>query len=142
MNEDRASRYHRLKRRAGIVSVVWSLALLAGLVVSGASIALRNLAGAGFFAILYYVALLLLLNELGSLPLAFYSGFLLERRYGLSQERLGGWLVDQLKSFGIGLLLSSIAAAIVYGLIGISPAGWWLPAGIVFALLIVGLANL
>src|SRR5213083_2666054 len=129
MNEDRSSRYHRLKRQAGIVSVVWSVVLLGGLLASGASIGLRNLAGTGSFAIVFYVALLLLLNEAGSLPLAFYSGFLLERRYGLSQEPLGRWLVDQLKSFGIGLALSSIAAAIIYTLIRLSPDEWWLPAG-------------
>lgn len=142
MNEDRSSRYHRLKRQAGIASVVWSLMLLAGLLWTGASIVLRNLAGESAFAIVFYVGLLLVLNELGSLPLAFYSGFLLERRYGLSQEPLGRWLVDQLKSFAIGLVLSSIAAAIIYSLIGLSPDGWWLPAGAVFAALIVGLTNL
>jgi STE24 endopeptidase len=142
MNEDRSSRYHRLKRQAGIVSVVWSVSLLAGLLWSGGSVALRDLAGAGPFAIVFYVGLLLLLNELGSLPLAFYTGFLLERRYGLSHEPLGRWLLDQAKSFAIGLLLSSIGAAIVYSLIRLSPDAWWLPAGLVFALLIVGLANL
>ena len=47
-----------------------------------------------------------MLNELGSLPLAFYSGFILERRYDLSNETLGAWLRDQAKSFGIGLLLA------------------------------------
>jgi STE24 endopeptidase len=142
MNEDRSSRYHRLKRRAGILSVVWSVALLAGLLASGASVRMRDLAGSSVLALVFYVALLLLLNELGSFPIAFYSGFLLERRYGLSKEPLGRWLFDQLKSFAIGLLLSSVAAAILYALIGVSPDGWWLPAGIVFALLIVGLANL
>jgi STE24 endopeptidase len=142
MNEDRSSRYHRLKRQAGILSVVWSVVLLGGLVASGASVALRNIAGSGIFAIVPYVALLLLLNEIGSLPLAFYSGFLLERRYGLSQERLGRWLLDQVKSFAIGLVLSSGAAAIIYALIGLSPERWWLSAGLVFALLIVGLTNL
>jgi STE24 endopeptidase len=142
VNEDRSSRYHRLKRQAGIASVAWSVVLLGGLLVTGASVALRNLAGTGAFAIVFYITLLLLLNELGSLPLAFYSGFLLERRYGLSQEPLGRWLLDQLKSFGIGLVLSSAAAAIVYALIGVSPDRWWLPAGLVFALLIIGLTNL
>src|SRR5213079_507327 len=48
---------------------------------------------------------LLLLNEVGSLPLGFYSGFLLERRYGLSSEPLGRWLLDQVKSFAIALVL-------------------------------------
>jgi len=142
MNEDRSSRYHRLKRQTGILSLVWSVALLAGLLVTGASAALRNLSGSGAFAIVYYVGLLLVLNEIAGLPLAFYSGFLLERRYGLSQEPLGRWLLDQAKSFAIGLVLSSICAAILYALIRLSPGGWWLPAGLVFALLIVGLTNL
>jgi STE24 endopeptidase len=142
VNEDRSSRYQRLKRQAGILSVAWSVVLLTGLLVTGASAALRNLAGTSVFAIVFYVGFLLLLNELGSLPLGFYSGFLLERRYGLSSEPLGRWLFDQVKSFAIGLVLSSIAAAIIYSLIRVSPDGWWLPAGAVFALLIVGLTNL
>ena len=142
MNEDRSSRYHRLKRQASIASVAWSLVLLAGLLFSGASLALRNFSGDGAFAIVFYVGLLLLLNELGGLPLAFYSGFVLERRYGLSEEPLGRWIGDQAKAFAIGLVLSSIGAAIVYALIRLSPDRWWISAGAVFALLIVGLTNL
>ena len=141
MNEDRASRYHRLKRQAGIASLCWTLALLAALLFSGGSLAIRNASGRSAFAVVFYVAILLLLNEIGSLPLGFYSGFLLERRYGLSHEPLGRWLLDQMKSFAIGLTLSSIAAAIVYAFIRMSPEHWWLPAGAVFALLIVGLTN-
>jgi len=142
MNEDRSSRYHRLKRQAGIASVAWTLVLLACLLFSGASAALRNVSGEGVFAIVYYTGLLLLLNELGDLPLSFYSGFLLERRYGLSEEPLGRWLVDQAKSLAIGLVLSSMGAAIIYALIRLSPGRWWISAGVVFALLIVGLTNL
>jgi len=142
MNEDRSSRYHRLKRTTGIISLAWSVFLLFGLLVTRVSLSLRDLAGQSVFAVVIYVALLLLLNEIGSLPLAFYSGFLLERRYGLSHEPLGRWLFDQVKSFAIGLVLSSVGAAIIYALIRLSPDGWWLPAGAVFAALIVGLANL
>ena len=142
MNEDRSSRYHRLKRQTGILSLVWSVVLLAGLLLTGASTKLRDFAGHSVFAIVIYIALLLLLNEAGSLPLSFYSGFLLERRYGLSKEPLGRWLLDQAKAFGIGLVLSSAGAAIIYAFIRISPGRWWLPAGLVFAMLIVSLANL
>jgi STE24 endopeptidase len=88
-----------------------------------------------------YVVLLSALSEVGHLPVAAYSGFWLERRYGLSNERLGRWLVDQGKSFGIGLLLASGGATILYALIRYSPDRWWLPAGAVFALLIVLLTN-
>src|SRR5262249_47589963 len=107
MNEDRASRYHRLKRQAGIASLCWTFALLVALLFSGGSPAIRNVSGHSAFAIVFYVAILLLLNEVGSLPLGFYSGFLLERRYGLSHEPLSRWLLDQAKSFTIGLALSA-----------------------------------
>jgi STE24 endopeptidase len=91
--------------------------------------------------VVLYVALLSALAEAGSLPLAVYSDFLLERRYGLSNETLRGWLIDQAKSFGLGLLLGCGGAAILYALIRYSPEHWWLPAGAVFALIIVGIAN-
>ncbi len=93
-------------------------------------------------AIVYASAFLSVLNELGDLPLSFYSGFLLERRYELSEERLGTWIGDQAKSFGIGLLFGAIAAGVIYGFIRVSPANWWLGAGAVFTLFIVGLTNL
>ena len=152
MNEDRASRYHRLKRQAGIIGFLWAALLLAGVLATGASLWLRNAAetAAGALppswqpgaALLAYVALLSLLNELGSLPLAFYSGYILERRYDLSNETLGAWLRDQAKSFGLGLLLAGPAATLVYWLIRVSPDRWWLAAGFAFAGLIVGLTNL
>src|SRR5262249_34337608 len=77
-----------------------------------------------------------------ALPLAFYSGFLLERRYGLSNETFGGWLLDQAKSFAIGIVLGGGAASLVYWLIRQSPDRWWLIAGAVFAVLFVGLTLL
>ncbi len=147
MNEDKASRYQRLKRQADIASFVWTAGLLGGLIVSGLSIHLRDLAeslalSSTTLTITVYVALLSLLSELGALPLAFYSGFLLERRYGLSTQTLNAWLLDQLKAFGIGLLLAWPAAVAVYLLIAWFPERWWLAAGILFSLVIVGLANL
>ena len=43
MNEDKASRYHRLKRYAAVASIIWVLALLVGLLASGLSLSLRNI---------------------------------------------------------------------------------------------------
>jgi STE24 endopeptidase len=144
VNEDRAARYQRLKRRVSVVSVIWSAALLAALVAAGWHRSLRDV-GERFlpvFPVLAYVFLLSLLNELGSLPLAIYSGLVLERRYGLSNERFGGWALDQLKSFGIGLALAAGAASLTYWFIARSPEWWWLGAGLAFALIIVVLTNL
>jgi STE24 endopeptidase len=92
--------------------------------------------------VLIYVTLLSLVNEVGSLPLGFYSGFLIERRYGLLNQTLGGWILDELKGLAVGLTLGGGAASLIYVLIRHAPDSWWLPAGAIFALLIVGLANL
>lgn len=153
VNEDKSARYHRLKRQATIVSLLWSLVLLAGLVWSGLSLALRSLAesvaapvGPSVWStgatVLVYVGLLTVINEIGSAPIAFYGGFILERRYGLSNERLSSWMRDQAKSFAIGLLLACGGTLLLYALIGWSRTWWWLIAGAAFAALIVGLTQL
>lgn len=146
MNEDKSTRYHRLKRRASIVSFVWSVAVLVMLLATGWSRSLRavaeSISSIPTFIVALYVIFLSAITEAGTLPVAFYSGFLLERRYGLLNERLGTWALDQMKAFAIGLVLGCSGAAIVYFFIRRSPEGWWLPAGVVFALLIVVMANL
>jgi STE24 endopeptidase len=81
-------------------------------------------------------------NEIGGAPIAWYAGFLLERRYGLSNERLAAWMRDRVKSQAIGLLLASGGTLILYGFITLSPRHWWLTAGVAFAALIVGLTQL
>ena len=145
MNEDRASRYHRLKRRTSIASMAWLLTLLAGLSVTGASISLRSAAefaaqavggpGAAHatLIVILYAAMLVTLLAAGGVPLAWYGDFLLEHRYGLSTQRPGSWIVDRLKSFGIELLFACGGSAVLYALIRYSPERWWLPAGAVFS---------
>ena len=152
MNEDRAARYQRLKRRVGLVSLLWSIVLLAGLLATGLSASLRDTANAlaaslpaswaAAATVVFYVAGLTLIAELAGLPLDFYGGFVIEQRYGLSKERIGGWLKDQAKSLAIGLVLGAGAASLIYFFIRLSPANWWLPAGLIFALVIVALTNL
>jgi STE24 endopeptidase len=153
MNEDKASRYHRLKRRTSIASMAWMLTLLAGLSATGGSTSLRNAAefaapsvgdpGAAHatLIVILYAAMLVTLLTAAGVPLAWYGDFLLEHRYGLSNQRPGSWLVDRLKAFGIELLFACGGSAVLYALIRYSPERWWLPAGAVFSLIIVILAN-
>jgi STE24 endopeptidase len=152
VNEDRATRYHRLKRRIGVLSLACRTLLLAGLLFSGATLWLRAVAENRAAAIvppsmvapasvIVYVLLLSMANEVLSLSLGFYGGFLLERRYGLSTETFRGWIVDRAKAFGIGAVFACGGASILYALIRHLPVWWWLAAGGVFALLIVGLTN-
>jgi STE24 endopeptidase len=144
VNEDKAARYQRLKRRASIVSLSWSVLLLGGLLLTGGHLRLREFVERAlpFAPVFGYVFGLTIIHEAVGLPLGFYSGFLLERRYGLSNERLVSWIGDQVKALAIGLLLGGGGASLLYWCLRTFPDRWWLVAGVLFALFIVGFANL
>jgi STE24 endopeptidase len=147
VNEDKATRYHRLRRRATVLGTVTQTLSLVVLLASGASAALRDdviaTVGQGFIRVVAgYVIVMVVSLDLLSLPWAFYAGVTLERRYGLSTESTTRWWVNHLKSSAIVLVFSIAAALIVLSLARVSPHGWWLIAAIVFTLIIVLLAQL
>ncbi len=147
MNEDKASRYHRLRRRASALSLGVEALLLAGLLATGVSAAMRDAAeraaaGHPLLAVAVYVVLLAALHEAVGLPLSLYRGFLLERRYGLSRETLGRWGLDHLKAAAIGLIFGLLGALVVYALLRAAPLVWWIAAAAIFAGATVGLAQL
>ena len=147
MTEDKASRYHRLKRGTEIAALVWGGLLTAGLLASGAAHRLAAVAAwvaGGRFAvtIAVLVVLLTILNECVALPLSWYSGFVLERRYDLSRQTPLAWLADHVKATLLSLGLGIPAALLVYATMALVPAWWWLASGAIFAGVIVGLARL
>jgi len=147
MNEEKASRYHRLRRRASLAGPIVSAVLLVLLVVSGASAVLRDgttaLVGGSFaLAVLAYVVVLMLAAEVIELPLAFYLGVTLERRYGLSTQTTARWWVDHIKAAAIGLAFAAAGAIAVAFLIRWNPEWWWLAAAAVFSAVIVLFAQL
>ena len=147
MNEDKSARYHRLRRSASIASTAIGVSFLIAFVASGASAGLRgyaqSFAGSSFtLALLIYVVLLAIFNEAISLPLAFYEGVVLERRYGLSTQTTARWWLDHLKAGLVALVFAVIAALIVCTLIRWQPGRWWVLAAAVFTVILVGLVQL
>lgn len=131
MNEPKASRYHRLKRQAGLLSLVCTILLLAGAVYLRPS-----------FPLLVYVLLLVLANEILTLPIAYYRNFVLEQRYELSSAGPGAWLRDELKGFGIAVVLAALGTQVVYALIAWNSVWWWVPAAAFGAAMTLALARL
>ena len=71
-----------------------------------------------------------------------YQGFLLEHRYGLSNETTRQWARDQLKGLALALVFGVAGASVVYWAIRTSPDWWWAIAAAIFTLLMVGLVQL
>jgi len=146
-NEDKATRYHRLRRRAALAGTALGALFLTLLLITGWSAALRDAAvsaaGPSFtLTVVAYVVLIALLSEVVQLPLAFYQGMTLERRYGLSTQTDARWWLDRLKAGAVGLVFAIGGALIVWWLLRWSPERWWLIAALCFGLVLILLAQL
>lgn len=148
MNEDKASRYHRLNRRA---RCIWAGAVAAGfvLLLAGGSRLLRDgavaFAGAGSSApaaVAIYSLVLAAACQAVRLPIACYQGFLLDRRYGLAVGSLSAWLRDYARSAALFIVLAIGAAETIYVSMGWFPRWWWLVSAAVLAAALLGLARL
>jgi len=151
-NEDKATRYHRLKRRAEVLSTaavgLFLLALLltrGGLYLREAGSIVGMVIGSGFEepgTVAGFALFLIVLLHIVELPFSFYQGFLLEHRYGLSNETLGQWTRDQLKGLALGVVFGVAGASVVYWSIRTSPDWWWAISAAIFTLLMLGLVQL
>ena len=147
MNEDKATRYHRLGRRAGMLSTLWTAVILLAVLFTDGSVVLREwaarIAGANpTLIVAVYVLILSLLFDAATLPFGFYRGFLLERRYGLSTETMGHWLKDHAKAVLIGMLFAEVGAVFVYFALRNWPRAWWAIAGAGYSGVAIALVNL
>ena len=152
MNEDKSTRYHRLRRRADLLGTAGAGVVLLALLVSGAGSQVRELAAAvssvisaGFddaVTVAVYAVMLMILLQVIEAPFAFYQGFLLEHRYGLSTQTARHWLSDQAKGVLLGTGLAVIGASIVFLTLREWPDQWWFLSAVMFAIAMIGLARL
>jgi STE24 endopeptidase len=66
-----------------------------------------------------------ILSFLSSLPLSYYSGYVVEHRYDLSNQTRRSWLFDHLKGLGVGIVLGLPIIQGVYWIIRRYPRRWW-----------------
>jgi STE24 endopeptidase len=125
-----SKRYQRLKLTASVCSLIASLTFLiimAFLVGPWLDRALRPLTGDNrwlrlvAFGFVYAASL-----ELLTLPLDFWSGYILEHRYHLSTQSLGDWIWRQIKGYLVGAPIGLVFLLGLYGLLWYSGPWWWL----------------
>jgi STE24 endopeptidase len=147
-----ARRYNKVRRWLGIADFALGLVLLCALLFAKTSQGSRwtELVRDWVFvgarehytlAVFFYVGTLLLIGKLLGFGLDYY-GFRLEHRYGLSNQKLGSWLWDEIKGFFVSLVLMAIVVEIVYFTIRAAPLIWWLIAWAVFIVLSVFFAQI
>ncbi|MFN0157224.1 MAG: M48 family metallopeptidase [Bacteroidota bacterium] len=140
-----AKQYSRTKLRTGIASSVCSFIALIVFVAFGwsrdvASIAL-SISPNEYMAVIVFSVLAGLLGTCVSLPFGFYSGYIIEHRYGLSNQTLGRWAWERLKGSIIAAPLMIAVLLILYYCLNTYDKMWWLPVSIALTFFSVILAR-
>jgi STE24 endopeptidase len=129
--------YHRAVRPPAYASLVLGLVVAGVLALTplGARIVsgVARPVGGGFVAqVVLGVLALTLIGRLVTMPLDALSERVL-RRYGLSTQSWGSWLVDALKGVGVATVLTSVVLLAVLVLVRHAPRTWWAWAAAVTA---------
>jgi len=131
----KASNYNRVSLNISIVSRFLSWSIMSGIIIVFFKYFKNtriNILLAFSFIVLFYILIQLIL-----LPLAYYRGYIIEHRFGLSNQTLVMWFSDYLKENGISILISSLGMTGIYALMIYIPKHWWIISSAVLAIFII-----
>jgi len=139
-----AKAYHRRKNAVRLAGIVFGLAyaLVWCWIAPAWMDRLAPVVQNRWLALLCVAGVMFLAQEFLLLPVSFYSGYILEHRYDLSNETVRGWGVREVKELAVGVVLGAILLAGLYGLVWYSGGLWWLWLWFGWILLSVGLTQL
>ncbi len=145
--QQKAKRYARLRRRLWLVSILLGAAYALAWLGFGWALSLRDwlqtFSGNPWVLVAGFLAVFAGLYALVTLPLDFYSGFVLPHRFDQSTQSLRDWVIDQLKGLAIGVPLGLLLLELLYLALRASGELWWLWASggmLVFSVLLSNLA--
>lgn len=142
-----AKKYSKTHQILSLTGSLIFFAVLIILVFTGLSKKIEAVAYA--FTSNKYLALLIFLGIIGifegiiNFPLNFYSDYILEHKYNLSNQTLSVYFIEKLKGFVLGLVLGIPVMFAFYFILSSFGENWWLVLGIfmfVFSIIINRLA--
>jgi STE24 endopeptidase len=140
---ERARRYHRPLYAALVVDAALGFGVLAALAYSRVGDWLYEPLESWPWSLrtVAYAAVVVGVAALVRLPLAFWRGYLYERRWGFSTQSLRGWIVDRAKGLALGVVLTAAPVLALVAVVRAFPRAWPLVAapGAVLFVLVLGL---
>ncbi|MBQ0918416.1 M48 family metallopeptidase [Hydrogenophaga aromaticivorans] len=125
----KAADYTITKARFGLLDTALEAAMLLGWTLLGGldwlNQTLLAALGGGMVQQLSLLAAFALIGGLVGLPLAWWSTFRIEERFGFNKMTLSLWLGDLLKGALVGALVGLPIAALVLWLMGAAGVSWW-----------------
>ncbi len=126
-DDQQAVRYARTHQWLALADLALGISLMLLALASGSSARLRGGAErvSRRFSTAVYASIGIALMSLISLPLNFYSGHVIERRFELSNESPVSWFADWLKGAVLGALLGATFAQGAHWVMRRWPRRWW-----------------
>jgi STE24 endopeptidase len=137
----KAKVYQRTKLTVSLVSTGLNIFVPLLFLFLGGSEAVRNLAegwtGSSGLIVILYVLVAGAGLQIIEFPLEFYSGFIIEKKFGLGKVSVLGWLWDWIKGTLIQTVLGVVIISGIYLLLRLQPENWWIWAAIAATFLMV-----
>ncbi len=136
-NQHRAKKYTQSKRTLNFLTQLLSWIILLLFYTSGLSAGLvDSLSSLGFIPqIFIFFTILIIIETLLTCGLNYWSEFKVEHRYGFSTQDINDWILDQIKSFILTLIIGAILLILLFLCFKFFSAYWWLVAA--FGMIIV-----
>jgi len=130
--DSRAKSYWRHRYAVMLSELAFSIIFLAVFQFAGISGFLKDAALSihpNFYtALLIYLAVFGIVFYVVIFPLELYGGFILERKFSLSNQSLAAWLKDEAKKAAVSSVIFLLLLEAFYAIANNVPAFWWLAA--------------
>jgi len=120
--------YNKFKVRLSIADIFIDITLLGILAFSGISVLIADyasVAGNEYFNFIVFIFLAGAIFSVAGFPVSFYGSYILEHRYGLSNQTVIKWFYERIKSSLVGALIGIPVGLAFYFLLKSSGQLWW-----------------
>lgn len=139
-------RYNKIKLIVSLVGGTVTFFFFLIIVVSGLSLSIEEyvltITDQPYIALLLFVGVIGTMNGVLSVPFNFYSGFILEHRYQLSNQTLPQWLWESAKGILVSLPIVTPMVLVMYYFLVTFGGQWWLPVGALLFVVSIGLSRI
>ena len=127
---DKNKAYQKIRNWLSLAGILLSFAILSAAIVFRFTFTFYEWAAHSstqpYGIVFFYFAIFTVYSGLFSFPLSFYSGFILEHRYDLSNQTFWAWLWDWKKRQLLGFAISAPLILILYALVWNFESSWWI----------------
>lgn len=137
--------YNKIKVRLSIADIFIDITLLGILAFSGISMLIASTATVTGNEYLNFIIFIFITGAIFSavgFPISFYSSYILEHKYGLSNQTVAKWFFERIKSSMIGAFIGIPVGLTFYFLLKSAGQFWWLYFSIFIFFISVFLARI